>query len=209
VRRTALRLPEAAGPREGVVGEGEARMRVLVVGDSSAAGVGVADQAQALALPLAREVASRVTGAVAWQLVAQSGVNTREAMELFRVADVKPADVAVIVLGVNDVTSQNPAPRFTAQLQALVDMIPARRFVFSGLPPMHLFTAMPQPLRWYLGRYARWLDAALRDWCEVKGFAYLAADWSPDPRLLADDGYHPGPLLYPQWAARLARVVAP
>ena len=43
MRRVALRLPEAAGPREGRVGEPRGRpLRLLFLGDSSAGGVGVA-----------------------------------------------------------------------------------------------------------------------------------------------------------------------
>lgn len=207
VRRTALRLPEPAGEREGVVGEGDVLLRLLVVGDSSAAGVGVADQAQALALPLAKEVAARKHGAVAWQLIAQTGINAHEAIELVQRSNLAPANVAVIVLGVNDVTSQTSAARFLDNLERLVDLLRVRRAVFAGLPPMHLLSAVPHPLRWYLGRYARWLDAALQDWCAVKRFGYCASDWATDRALLAEDGYHPGPSLYPQWAARLAEVV--
>jgi lysophospholipase L1-like esterase len=204
-----LRLPEAAGPREGVAGEGDACLRLLVVGDSSAAGVGVADQAQALALPLAKEVAARLHGSVPWQLIAQSGLDTQEVIALVRRAKPQPADVAVAVVGVNDVTSQASASRYVEQLTALAALLPVRRIVFTGLPPMHLFSAVPQPLRWYLGQYAKWLDSALRDWCAARGHGYCASDLSTDPRMLADDGYHPGPLLYPQWAARLAEVVVP
>ncbi|EEX09439.1 hypothetical protein SL1157_1477 [Ruegeria lacuscaerulensis ITI-1157] len=39
VRQRALRLPEPSGPREGRQGRGP-RLRLLIVGDSSAAGVG-------------------------------------------------------------------------------------------------------------------------------------------------------------------------
>ena len=60
LKRNALRLAEAAGPREGKIGHGDPVLRLLVVGDSSAADVGVADQAQALALPLARRLADRL-----------------------------------------------------------------------------------------------------------------------------------------------------
>jgi lysophospholipase L1-like esterase len=208
VRRTALRLPEAAGEREGVAGAGETKMRLLVVGDSSAAGVGVGTQAQALALPLASEIASRIRGGVAWQLVAQTGIASLEAIDLVRRSVVRPSDVAVVVLGVNDVTSQTSASRFIEQLERLAGLLQSQRLLFSGLPPMHLFSAVPQPLRWYLGQYAKGLDAALRAWCAAQGHGYCAADLSTDPRLLADDGYHPGPLLYPQWAARLAQEVA-
>src|ERR1700756_5186887 len=85
LRRTALRLPEAAGPRSGMEGatDGAAEpLRILVVGDSSAAGVGVAEQANALAQPVARLLAVATGRPVAWQLVAKSGVNTREAFDL-------------------------------------------------------------------------------------------------------------------------------
>src|SRR6266516_1669739 len=134
LKRNALRLPEAAGPREGKVGVGEPVLRLLVVGDSSAAGVGVADQAQALVLQAA----------------------------------LKPADLVVTALGVNDVGSQNPAHRFIEQMALLWSELQqrtgARWAVVSGLPPMHLLTAVPHPLRWYLGRYAALLDTALHRW---------------------------------------------
>lgn len=56
VRATALRLPEAAGPR---TAEGSA-LRLLIVGDSSAAGVGAAHQDEALAGRLAQALAARL-----------------------------------------------------------------------------------------------------------------------------------------------------
>ena len=49
-------LPEAEGAREGRVGEGE-RLALLIVGDSSAVGVGVPTQEHALARHLAATLA--------------------------------------------------------------------------------------------------------------------------------------------------------
>ena len=211
LRRTALRLPEAAGAREGIVGKGAIALRLLVVGDSSAAGVGVADQAQALALPLAKVLSERLDAAVAWQLVAQSGVNAAQASEMLAQAQLQPADVVVIVLGVNDVGSQTRAPQFAAQLSLLWERLRqrtgARWAVACGVPPMHLLPAVPQPLRWYLGRYAQWLDAAMRRWTQQQGLGYCALQWAADPGNLATDGFHPGPGLYPQWAGRLAGII--
>ena len=48
VRKYAAELPEAVGPRAGVIGQGKP-LRVLVLGDSSAAGVGVQTQDEAIA----------------------------------------------------------------------------------------------------------------------------------------------------------------
>lgn len=211
VRRRALRLPEAAGAREGRVGAGSPGLRVLVVGDSSAAGVGVADQSQALALPLAHRLHERLAATIGWQLVAQTGIDASAARELVTTVPIHRADVLVVVLGVNDVTAQTPAGAFVEHLAALWkdlrERTGARWAVFNGLPPMHMLRAVPHPLRWYLGRYCDWLDAAVREWAQRQGLGYLALRWASDPALLADDGYHPGPGLYPQWSQRLAETI--
>ena len=211
LRRTALRLPEAAGPREGVVGEGKVGLRLLVVGDSSAAGVGLAEQTQALALPMAQRLHKRLGSAVAWQLVAQSGINTTEAQALAEQSQLYPADVVVTALGVNDVSSQHSAVRFVGHTSRLWSHLKARTgarwAVLSGLPPMGLLTAVPQPLRWYLGQYSAWLDAAAQRWAVDEGLGFCPLRWASDPMLLSHDGFHPGELLYPQWADRLTDLV--
>ena len=211
LRRTAPRLPEPPGPRTGVAGTGPPQLRLLVVGDSSAAGVGVADQSQALALPLALALAQRLDGAVAWQLIAQTGVNTAQARALVALSAVPPVDVVVTALGVNDVSSQVTADEFVAQTAQLWSDLQrrsgARWAVLSGLPPMHMLTAVPHPLRWYLGRYASALDAAVREWAKRAGLGFCPLRWTSDPAFLAPDGFHPGPALYPQWAQRLADLV--
>lgn len=211
VRRIALRLPEPAGAREGLLGQGVPALRLLVVGDSSAAGVGVADQAQALALPLAHRLHEALGAPVAWQLVAKSGINSAEARQLVAEAALQPADMVVVALGVNDVASQTPPRRFAAQLAGLWDDLRertgARWAVCNGLPPMQILPLVPHPLRWYLGRYAEALDDAARVWSQSQGLGYCALRWADDPHALAEDGFHPGPSLYPQWAQRLAQVI--
>jgi hypothetical protein len=50
-------------------------------------------QEQALAQPLARQLAARTGHPVAWQLVAQSGVNSLEALDLLGRHEIGPATV--------------------------------------------------------------------------------------------------------------------
>jgi len=208
VRRTALRLPEAAGPREGVVGDGEPALRVLVVGDSSAAGVGLADQAQALALPLAHELRQRLQAAVGWQLVARTGVDSVEAQAMVAEADLRPAHVMVTVLGVNDVTAQRSAPAYVDELAKLWSLVQrrtgARWAIACGLPRVGLLTALPQPLRWYLGRYSDWLDAAVERWTAAQDLGFCGLRWAGEATHLGEDGFHPGAAVYPLWAQQLA-----
>lgn len=58
-RRTTPRLPEAGGAPCGQYGEGAPARRVLVIGESTAAGVGVETHDQGLASQLAREIHGR------------------------------------------------------------------------------------------------------------------------------------------------------
>lgn len=218
VRRVAMKLPEAAGPRQGVAGEGAPQVRLLVVGDSSAAGVGVADQQQALAAPLAAALSKHLGAAVGWQLLATTGHTAADAVRALQEAsDLHQADVMVTALGVNDAVAQVRPTRFLSQLDALHTLAQERagvRFTLhSGLPPVSEFPLLPQPLRAVLGRDARRLDDALSH--HVAGSSDRAYAPLPVPPMGADvtdwiavDGFHPGPLAYRAWAEAMAARLA-
>ncbi|QYD68267.1 SGNH/GDSL hydrolase family protein [Paraburkholderia edwinii] len=208
LRRTALRLPEATGPRSGVEGgyDSEAApLRILVVGDSSAAGVGVSSQAEALAQPVAKLLAMRTGRSVAWQLIAKSGVNTSEALELLTHRKLCPVDYLITALGTNDVTSQRNPTQFLRDYVLLADTLRKQTgavgLVATGLPPLRILPAAPHPLRWYLGRCAIRLDRALRNWIERDPTArYVSLEWAAHPEDMAEDGFHPGRSQYRRWA---------
>ena len=213
MRRDTPQLPEAEGPRTGLESPGAAPpLRLLVVGDSSAAGVGVDRQEAALAQPMARALAKNLERPVHWQLVAKSGVNTEEAILMLRDGNVDPADVVVFALGMNDVTGQR-AGRFVRDAAELWRMASGRtgaRFgVFAGLPPLHALPAAPQPLRWYLGRYATHLDTSLQAWIAPHPhLGFCSLQWASQPEWIASDGFHPGPAGYARWSKLMADAVA-
>ncbi|MEM7255254.1 MAG: GDSL-type esterase/lipase family protein, partial [Pseudomonadota bacterium] len=133
-RRHALRLPEAEGPRGGVEGQTDASpLRLLFVGDSSAAGVGVSHQNAALALPTAQTAAQRFYRRVHWQLFARSGLNTPEARAFLREAPIERADIVVTALGTNDVTSQHAPKSFRKHYRALLDELFERTGATSAI----------------------------------------------------------------------------
>lgn len=193
------RLPEAAGPRTGQNGQG-ARMRLLVLGDSSGAGVGVAHQDQALIGQMLQHLAP-VTS-VRWQVRARSGATTAQARQMLQGAGM--FDIAVLALGVNDVLRQTSARRFAKDYTALIEDLPVRHILASAVPPLGEFAVFPQPLRGYLGRRATRLDAALQAVCAQTGAVHVPFDLAPDPRWLARDGLHPGAALYAEWGKRMA-----
>jgi lysophospholipase L1-like esterase len=209
VRRVTPRLPEAPGPREGVLGSG-APLRLLIAGDSAAAGVGAASQAQALSGRLAAALAGDYR--VEWRLVARTGIGVRELVDVLEAEPARPFDVAVTSIGVNDVTAGTSVERWVALQGELVRSLESRfgvaQALLSSVPPMHRFPALPQPLRWYLGGRASRLNGALAEWArERRDCEFVPVEFPLEPGLIATDGFHPGPAGYAEWARHLAQRI--
>ncbi|VWC36186.1 lipase [Burkholderia seminalis] len=183
---------------------------MLVVGDSAAAGVGVATQRDALAGQLAHALAA--THRVSWKLLARTGLTTRELVEWLAAEPAEPFDVAVTSLGVNDVTGGVAPARWLAQQAELVRLLAARfrvgHAILSAVPPMERFPALPQPLAWYLGLRAKRLNAALAGWAGTQQHCtFLRVDLPLERHLMAADGLHPGEAACAAWASQVATAV--
>ncbi len=210
VRRSVPRLPEPPGPRSGSNGHGPP-LRLLIVGDSATAGVGAAHQDEALSGRLIEVLAPDFH--LTWTLFAHTGATTASTLQRLGALADGPFDIALTALGVNDVTS-GIAPRAWLAQQAELRRMLAERFhirgwVVCGLPPMHGFPALPQPLRWYLGARAGAFDRALATVIETTDNArFLSLRFTEDTSQMASDGFHPGPAVYREWARRAATVIA-
>lgn len=211
VRATALRLPEAAGERSRAGGT----LRLLIVGDSSAAGVGAAHQDEALAGRLARALADRLGRPVGWQLVATSGHRSAQALAQLQATELAGADVLITALGVNDVVDQVAPTEALAALDAIDtlarDRAGVRLSLHCAAPPMQAFPLLPQPLRWFFGRQAARFNAALT--AQVSAHASRHVVHLPEAMqrdaaaLMAIDGFHPGPRGYALWAEALVEHI--
>ncbi len=209
VRWRTTRLPEPPGDREGVTGAGPP-LRLLVAGDSAAAGVG----ASTLADTLTGRLVDRLRGAfrVTWRLEAATGATTRDTLRRLRGLPEGRFDVLVTSLGVNDVTGGRTVRGWLDDQRALRGLARSRLgvslLVITGVPPMGRFPALPQPLRWYLGSRADRFDERLRADLEADPSArFLDLRFPLDPGAMASDGFHPGPRVYSTWADRAAAII--
>lgn len=209
VRRKALLLPEPKGDRTGANGSGPT-LRLLITGDSSAAGVGAGTQSEALSGQLVQQLSRRC--AVTWRLEAATGHTTRDAIARLRSLHGHTFDCAVIALGVNDVTRATSRARFLANQSELWTLLKqqfgVRHILSSGVPPIQHFPLLPQPLAWVLGRHAARLDAGLGELADGHGnVTHIPLTLPQDPALAAPDGFHPNPAAYALWAENLARHI--
>ena len=232
-RRITPRLPEAVGPNTGVARPPvpdnalsqalQPTLQLLTIGESPVAGVGVATHYEAITGQFATALASRLGRPVAWQAVGKNGATLHTAIKTLlphiteKIAP-QHVDVVLIAFGVNDSTAFRSRRRYANELKYLLRQLQQhlspRLIVVAGVPPLHVFPALPQPLRYVLGLKAQELDGVA---------AKVVADLShqmqitrvptlknmTDPAFMASDGYHPSAIGAAMWGRQLATAVAP
>ena len=215
VRKRMPSLPEARGERSGLELAADATdlVRLLVVGDSTAAGVGVAHMRNALPPQLAAILAERRGCTVAWTVSARTGATASfTARELVPGAPFEQ-DISVVLVGVNDALRMTPRQTWRASMDSLVDALekhvrPGGRILLAGLPNLGQFRAFPQPLRAVLGWHGRGLDRELRQIARrrpvVTRVAMPPVSW---PEMFAKDGFHPNAAAYRELAAHFAAAL--
>lgn len=205
LRRTALILPEAARPWSGSIA-GPDPLRLLVLGDSTAAGVGADSQTDALPGNLGRELAERWSRGVNWTAIGRSGATSADLVSDFlSSATTHSYDFIFLSIGANDALGLRSRSAFSRDLrtviQALRDSSPDATILMSSLPAFYRFELLPEPLRRNLYLHSRSLESAARE--VVDGFAGVIISPPPPPYtdgFFATDLFHPSPSGYRDWA---------
>jgi len=209
VKKNTIRLSEAEGARDGITGQGQT-LSLLILGDSAAAGVGVTHQNDALLGAVVSALQHQYQ--VHWRLEAQSGDTTSQLIQKIKKMVNQKYDVVVTSVGVNDVTRLMSARTWIKQQQQFYQLIQAKfhpeLIIATGVPPMHLFPALPNPLSWLFGQYAKKMNLQLEkivskqkdmQWIEYDIQKYQSMNLE-----MAKDGFHPSKEIYQIWGKAVA-----
>jgi lysophospholipase L1-like esterase len=148
---------------DGVYGDdGRDPLRLAVLGDSMAVGVGVTHPSQMPGVLLAQALAEEADRPVRLSTYAISGSTTRDLVPQVDAAVPEEPQVALIIIGANDVTTRTPT-RDSAAL--LGDQVRRLREAGCGVvvgtcPDLGIVRPIPQPLRTIGRRYSLRLAAA-------------------------------------------------
>lgn len=210
-------LPEPAGHRHGqwrrngyVQAEDNPPLRILVLGDSAAAGIGALHQRNALAGQLLHALKLHYD-AIDWWIIAKPEATCKSTLEHLQKRPAQQFDAVITSLGVNDTKSGLSAQHFERQFESLIDLLrkkyQSQHIILSGLLPVSRFPVLPQPLRWYLGNKSTTMDSSLQKIAYVKSCEYFQLDMIDDKRLMASDGFHPGHEAYRIWGGLAAEAL--
>lgn len=205
VRKQVPRLPHAPEPWDGEA-PGPSPVSIVGVGDSTIAGVGVANAQHGLIPQFALALHEKTQRGVSWRSVGESGATSKDILRRFLTPALSsPADIVVISLGANDAKDLKPLgatiDRFERLIRALHDGHPQAVLIFSSLPAFYLFPTLPQPLRSIIYAHAQAIERSIRPLIESFPFAMM----SPPPpgyhdNFFAVDGFHPSEEGYRDWA---------
>jgi lysophospholipase L1-like esterase len=205
-------------------------LRMLVFGDSTAAGVGVDRAEEALPTRLAEVVAADRNRRVHVTSYGWNGARVADllhdqlprALGPLREGETQPvlptADIVAIVIGANDATRRTRLRRFRRDLRSLLAKMregaPHAEIVLAGVPVFRGALRQVEPLMVLTDQYGRLLRRAQREEARAAGvaFADLARDATPRMRLrrdvLSTDNFHPSAVGYQIWAEVIAAALA-
>ena len=205
------RLPEAMGERQGISGKGKI-IRLLILGDSAAAGVGVNQQKDALLGQLLKQF-DLEHYQVHWQLHAKSGNTLLNLQQILQEVPAQSFDIVIISSGVNDILQQHSALKWQQNFLHLYRSLQAYfgqpQILFTQVPPLQYFTALPKQLAWYLGKWSNYYNQQLHSHSKhLVNFHYVAIDLPTSREYLATDGFHPSHLSYTIWAQDIFKYLS-
>lgn len=219
-RKIILATPNGDPPvADGLYGGalGGAPLSLVMLGDSTAAGLGVHSPGETPAALLAAGLSAVTERPVRLANVALPGARSRAlAEQVGKALRVRP-DVAVIMIGANDVTGRVPAAESVRHLGDAVARLRAAgcHVVVGTCPDLGSVKPLMQPLKWVARRASRQLAAAQtiavveRGGRSVSLGDLLGREFAADPHsMFSADRYHPSARGYAAAAAAVLPSMA-
>ena len=202
---------------DGVFGRPDAPpLRLVVLGDSTAAGIGVDDPADAYPTLLARRLAAATDRRVELAALGIAGARVEDlAAEQAPAAASLDPDLVFVGIGANDVTHLTSRGDVRAEMDEALRILgeSGAAVVVAGPPDMRV-PVWHQPLRQLSYLRGRQIADVVEDVAGEHGMGVVELAEETGPFFAADpeghfstDGFHPGPLGYERWADAIFPVL--
>ena len=220
LRADGLYLPDGTGPLAGSAADGAGvragvAIRLAVLGDSSAAGLGAEVPGHLPGVLVARGLAEESERPVQLYTYAVSGSTSRDLAPQVELALSSSPDVVLIVIGANDVTQRLHPQTAAGLLGEAVRRLRAEgvAVVVGTCPDLGVVRPIPQPLRGFARTWSRTLARLQRAAVQRAGGRavpladLLASEFLTRAEFFSRDQFHPSDAGYQAAAAVLLPVV--
>jgi lysophospholipase L1-like esterase len=208
VRRKIGRLPDASGETKGRFAGTEESGRLLILGESTAAGVGASTHETGLAGHFARHLGEKIGKSVEWEVVGRSGITVKETIDEL-VPKIPSADYDFILLALcgNEVLKLRSPRTFRRDMRRLIAILkernPGATFFITNAPAVRLSPVLPFPIKFILGHLSALHDANAREFTAEMQRVFYFHQPTTVPEDFFADGIHPSEKGYAAWSERM------
>ena len=208
VRRKIGRLPDAAGAKEGTFAGGAENVNLLVLGESTAAGVGASTHESGLAGQFAKFLGEKIGKSVRWQVVGKSGITIgRTIKELVPEIPDEKFDYIMLALCGNEVLSLHSPRVFRRDMVRLLAILkeknPDATVFITNAPAVRLSPVLPFTIKFILGHLSALHDANARELTAEMSRVFYFHQPTSVPADFFADGLHPSEAGYTAWSRRM------
>lgn len=224
IRKNVPTLPEAKNPKGYIKKESENTLKMLVIGESTIAGVGVDSHENGFTGALAKEISSKTNSSILWRVYAKSGYTAKMVRKkILPTIEDSTADLIVIGLGGNDAFKLNSPDVWKFQIKLLIIALkrkyPKTPIYFTNMPPIKEFPAFTNVIKFIIGNLVELLGKSLLKVTRKKHNVYYnneivtlkswqqKFDLKGDVNQFFSDGVHPSKLTYQTWGKDMAHFI--
>ncbi len=206
VRKHSMRLsPPSKGAWSGQFGKGKAKIRLLTIGDSSAAGVGIEDTSGTIGVQMAKKLHEATGSPVAWKV---TGHNSAVAGQLrdYVVPNLDREDWThiAVMLGTNDMKNWHTVPRWKREFGTLLYALRARwpeaKIYWHQAIDVREVPSLPQPLASIINLRVALLNRKGAQLCLERGAVCVPPLQETRAEGYCSDGFHANETGYTVWA---------
>lgn len=210
-RRKVGVLPGAGGKTSGRTGDGGGSAKLLVIGESTVAGLGARSHELALAGQFAARLSQRIGQTVSWTAVGKNGVTAKRTIEeLVPLIPNETYDYILVGLGGNDVIKLSSPRKWRRGMTELLGILrkrnPDATIFLSNCPMIKFSTAIPHPIKFILWELSKLHDANIKNLTSPmeKVFYYHQPTSFVIDGFFAD-GIHPSEKGYSDWSEAMMK----
>lgn len=214
-------LPEAKGIEGKSTVNSKSSIRLLTIGESTIAGVGVATHNEGFTGTLANELSLKLNANVQWKVYARSGYTAKRVREkIIPKITEQSTDIIVIGLGGNDAFTLSSPAKWKLDINELIVAVKEKfgetPIIFTNMPPIKEFPAFTPLIKLIIGNLVELLGEELNKLISAYSNVYYYStkitmtDWmnrfDKQARIsdFFSDGVHPSKLTYQIWAKDIA-----
>ncbi len=210
-RRKVGLLPEPGGEKRGIAGNGDSSATLLVIGESTVAGLGARTHDLALAGKFAEALSDRIGKSVHWTVVGKNGVTAKRTIdELVPLIPDDKFDYVLVGLGGNDVMKLSSPRKWRRDMTRLLRILRERNadatVFITNCPMIKYSPAIPHPIKFLLWELSKLHDANVREFTgpmERVFYYHQPANVNFDGFFA--DGIHPSEQGYADWSGAMMR----